>query len=60
MTSKEFWPFLFFTGLLLMNWPFLQIFGKMLPLYFILVWAGFIAAVGLSIFLINKKRTPGN
>lgn len=42
MNNKELWIFLFVTGLLCFNWPFLEIFAGVLPLYFFLVWPGFI------------------
>lgn len=59
MGAKEFWVFIFSLGLLLINWPFLYIFGSSLPAYLFLVWGGFILLLGLSIARIHKKSKPG-
>lgn len=48
MYGKEYWFFLFFFGTLLMNWPFLVIFGMSLPVYFFLVWAVLIVFTGIA------------
>ncbi|GAB4482465.1 MAG: hypothetical protein OHK006_00960 [Thermodesulfovibrionales bacterium] len=48
MYGKEFWFFLFFFGTLLMNWPFLVIFGMSLPVYFFFVWALLIFITGFA------------
>jgi len=52
MKNKETWLFLFFSGLLCFNWPFLEIFRHSLPLYFFLMWAGFI----LIVFLLTTRN----
>jgi len=57
MLNKEIWPFLFFVGLIFLNWPFLEIFKSCSPYYFFIVWALFILVVGvLSSRVARKKR----
>jgi len=51
MHNKEFWFFLFSIGVLLFNWPFLDIFNMVLPGYFFAVWGLFIATVFLAVSL---------
>lgn len=45
MNNKEFWFFLFSLGVLMFNWPFLDIFNMILPYYFFGAWALFILVV---------------
>ncbi len=45
MKYREFWVFLFFLGILLFNWPFVDIFSLVLPHYFLAVWSLFILVV---------------
>jgi len=60
MKTKEFWFFLFFLGLLLFNWPFLDIFNMALPLYFLIAWGLYIAVVGfVASFSLKKDRDRG-
>ena len=49
MKSKEFWFFLFCCGTLLLNWPFLAIFGMALPVYLFVVWGVLIIIMGLIV-----------
>ncbi|MBI5640542.1 MAG: hypothetical protein HZA17_08965 [Nitrospirae bacterium] len=56
MNSKEFWPFLFFIGTLLFNWPFLVIFGLSLPEYLFGVWGIFIIVTGIFIHKTGRQR----
>jgi|WetSurMetagenome_2_1015567.scaffolds.fasta_scaffold520694_2 hypothetical protein len=53
---KETWPFLFFLGVLFLNWPFLDLFKENLPYYIFTVWALFILVVGLLITFSKKKK----
>lgn len=56
MRNREFWFFLFFVGLMLLNWPFLDIFNMVLPLYFLGVWSLFILLVGVMVSLGGQKK----
>ncbi len=53
MNNRELWIFLFLLGTLLLNWPFLDIFGLSLPYYLFGFWGLFILAVG---FFISRDR----
>jgi hypothetical protein len=55
MGNKEIWFFLFFFGVLLFNWPFLEIFDLSLPYYLFVVWGVFIILVGVAIRKMNKQ-----
>ncbi|TAL23021.1 MAG: hypothetical protein EPN94_10125 [Nitrospirae bacterium] len=56
MNSKELWPFLFLTGALLFNWPFLDIFSMSLPYYLFGMWGLYIAVVGIFITVIRRQK----
>lgn len=56
MFHKEVWPFLFFLGLLFLNWPFLDLFKPYLPYYLFAVWGGFILIVGLLISRMTRTK----
>lgn len=56
MKYKEFWVFLFFLGLFLFNWPFLDIFSLVLPYYFFGLWSLFILVVCI---VASLKETEG-
>jgi len=56
MKNKEFWVFLFFLGVFLFNWPFLNIFSLILPYYFFGLWSLFILVVCIVATL---KETEG-
>lgn len=56
MNNKEFWVFLFFLGTFLFNWPFLDIFNMVLPVYFLGVWGLFILVVYV---VVTVNRKPG-
>lgn len=45
MKEKEDWIFLFFLGLLSLNWPFLDIFSLFLPNYLLICWGILILAM---------------
>lgn len=51
MNIKEVLLFLFLLGLLLFNWPLLEIFRLSLPLYLFSGWFIFIVVLGLFISL---------
>lgn len=55
MGNKELWFFIFFFGVLLFNWPFLEIFDLSLPYYLFVVWGAFIIVVGMVIKKMNKQ-----
>lgn len=55
MSNKEIWFFLFFLGVLLFNWPFLEIFDLSLPYYLFVIWGLFIIVVGVVIRKMNKQ-----
>ncbi len=57
MNSKELLPFLFLIGMLLFNWPLLDIFSISLPYYLFSVWGLFIVVVGVLITLICRRET---
>jgi len=40
--DKEIWPFVSFLGLVIFNWPLLEIFREELACYLFLLWAVFI------------------
>ena len=57
MGNKELWFFLFLCGVLLFNWPFLEIFDLYLPYYLFGVWGALIIAVGFFIKKMNKQSS---
>jgi hypothetical protein len=57
MGNKELWFFLFFLGVLLLNWPFLEIFDLHLPYYLFIIWGAFIFVVGMVIKKMNKQSS---
>jgi len=57
MGNKELWFFLFLCGVLLFNWPFLEIFDLSLPFYLFGVWGAFIIAVGFFIKKMNRQSS---
>jgi hypothetical protein len=57
MNNKELWHFLFVIGVLLFNWPFLEIFGLSLPYYLFGIWGIFILIVGIFISINKGKKT---
>jgi len=59
MNNKEFWVFLFFLGTFLFNWPFLDIFNMVLPVYFLGVWGLFILVVYVVV-TVNRKTGKNN
>jgi len=56
MKNKEIWVFIFFLGTLLLNWPFLEIFSMMLPLYLFGVWGLFILVVSIFINIFAREN----
>ena len=60
MNNKEFWVFLFFLGTFLFNWPFLDIFNMVLPVYFLGVWGLFILVVYVVVTVSEKRGKDGN
>jgi len=56
MKSREIWLFLFALGTLLFNWPFLDIFSMMLPLYLFGTWGLFIITVSIFIHKIAREN----
>ncbi len=55
MGNKELWFFLFLCGVLLFNWPFLEIFDLSLPYYLFGLWGAFIIVVGMLIRKMNRQ-----
>ena len=55
MNNKEFWFFLFALGVLMFNWPFLDIFNMVLPYYFFAVWGLFIFII-CAVVTVNERR----
>jgi len=53
----EGWLFLFFMGLLLLNWPFLKVFKAVLPYYLFVVWVLLVVAVALMSRGAGKGRS---
>jgi hypothetical protein len=60
MNNKEFWIFLFCFGVLLFNWPFLDIFNMVLPLYFLGVWGLFILVVSVVVTISERRGKDGD
>jgi len=56
LNDKELWPFLFIMGMLLLNWPFLDVFSLSLPYYLFGVWGLFIIVMGFSISKTGKQK----
>ena len=52
--GRELWTFLFLSGILVFNWPFLEIFSPFLPYYLFGAWGVFIIAV--SLFIASRKK----
>lgn len=59
MNSKELWLFLFLTGFIFFNWPFLDIFGLSLPYYLFCAWGVFIIIVSFFITKATKQKRQG-
>ena len=57
MSNKEIWFFLFFFGVLLFNWPFLEVFDLSLPYYLFIIWGVFIIVVIVVIKKMNKQSS---
>ncbi len=57
MSNKEIWFFLFFLGVLLFNWPFLEVFDLSLPYYLFIIWGVFIIVVIVVIKKMNKQSS---
>ncbi|HSB31972.1 MAG TPA: hypothetical protein VLD55_10240 [Candidatus Sulfobium mesophilum] len=57
MSNKEIWFFLFFFGVLLFNWPFLEVFALSLPYYLFIIWGVFIIVVIVVIKKMNKQSS---
>ncbi len=55
MSNKEIWFFLFFFGVLLFNWPLLEVFDLSLPYYLFVIWGVFIITVFVVIKKMNKQ-----
>ena len=55
--GRELWAFLFLSGILAFNWPFLEIFSTFLPYYLFGAWGVFIFAVSL---VISSRKRKGN
>ncbi len=55
MRNKELWFFIFLFGVLLFNWPFLEIFDLSLPYYLFIIWAAFIFVVGMVLKKMSKQ-----
>jgi hypothetical protein len=55
MNGKERWAFLFLLGLLLFNWPFLEIFANALPYYLFGCWGLYILVVKLLMTALQRR-----
>jgi hypothetical protein len=51
MHSKELWPFLFLLGLLVFNYPVMDLVKVALPYYLYTAWALLIIIIGLLVTL---------
>lgn len=60
MNNKELWLFVFLCGILLFNWPFLDIFSLSLPSYLFGFWGLFILIIGFFITMIMKQKIDRN
>ena len=54
MRSKELWPFIFLLGLLIFNYPILDLVAVALPYYLYTAWALFILMIGLLVTLSQR------
>jgi hypothetical protein len=58
MKTTELWFFIFLLGVLLFNWPFLDIFSLSLQYYLFGIWALFILFIGFFVSRSTKEK-PG-
>jgi hypothetical protein len=54
MHSKELWPFLFLLGLLVFNYPIMDLIKATLPYYLYTVWALLILIIGFLATIRNR------
>ena len=55
MHSKELWPFLFLLGLLVFNYPIMDLIKATLPYYLYTVWALLILIIGFLATIRSQK-----
>lgn len=60
MDSKELWIFIFLIGIVLFNWPFLNIHSGGLTTYLFGVWILFIVAIGAFITILRRQKTDND
>jgi len=53
--SPDLWFFIFLSGLLAFNWPFLAIAYKQAWLYLTIMWAVFIGLIALFSFTLKER-----
>lgn len=56
MSSKEIFPFVFLIGIILFNWPVLEVFHLSLPYYLFGIWALLIFVIGVVLWLKTGDR----
>jgi ABC-type uncharacterized transport system fused permease/ATPase subunit len=56
---KDIWVFLFFSGMLLFNWPIISIFKDNFTIYPFLVWIILILLIFITTFLTEKEDRGG-
>lgn len=55
INGRERWAFLFLLGLLLFNWPSLEIFSDYLPYYLFFCWGMYILVVKLLMNFLQRR-----
>lgn len=60
MRNKEVWLFIFLVGLLLFNWPLIDLFEAVLPYYLYAAWVLFILGLGLLSTLRGRAEKNGH
>jgi len=55
MNNRERWVFLFLLGLLLFNWPFLEIFSLSLPYYLFGIWGLYVLMLHIVVTVIQRR-----
>lgn len=54
MHSKELWPFIFLLGLLVFNYPVMDLVKMALPFYLYAAWALLILVIGLLVTIRDR------
>jgi hypothetical protein len=55
MNNREIWLFVFLAGVLLFNWPFLEIFSQSASYYLFGIWGLYILAIKLFMAAMQRR-----